>query len=101
MAALRELGREKSFAYRQGFLSQTREAIVVAAAPPRVPFALTDNYIRVNLSTASTESGGLASVRVTQVTRDETKGRIAGRGDPKSTLACRPGVKPGSHAGKP
>ncbi|MBD3286892.1 MiaB/RimO family radical SAM methylthiotransferase [candidate division WOR-3 bacterium] len=70
-AVMRSLGNEKSLDYRNRFIGEVREGVVLS--PTRV---LTDNYTDVTVSHTTARQRSLVKVRITGTTPEETFGEV-------------------------
>ncbi|OQX51799.1 MAG: tRNA (N(6)-L-threonylcarbamoyladenosine(37)-C(2))-methylthiotransferase MtaB [Candidatus Aminicenantes bacterium 4484_214] len=74
---LRQLSADKNYAFRQKFLNQELEAIVIQKKK-QVYEALTDNYIKLIIAKASLPLGERISAKIVEVSPGQTKAEITG-----------------------
>jgi|Deesub1362B_J571_1020462.scaffolds.fasta_scaffold00002_709 threonylcarbamoyladenosine tRNA methylthiotransferase MtaB len=73
--ALRHLSDEKNFAFRQRFINQEREAIVIRKKDGNFE-ALTSNYIKLIVPAPQLHPGEKILVKIVEVTRSTTKAEL-------------------------
>jgi threonylcarbamoyladenosine tRNA methylthiotransferase MtaB len=71
-AKLRHVGAEKNMRYRQRFIGQKRNALLLR----RTTQAVTDNYIQVDLSKYAAHDDGFVPIRINKVEESKTFGTI-------------------------
>jgi len=71
---LRDVAAEESFSFRSGFLGSTQDVLIEDDS------GYTSNYIRVEVDGVEAGAGELVPVRITEVTREGTRGVMSGHG---------------------
>ena len=73
---LRELAAEKNLAFRRSLVGKRFEAVTLEQADRTKGFALTDNYVTVELGAARREGAQLINVEIGVVDEESTKARV-------------------------